>query len=102
MRADIYLHIFGYVKSRQKAKTLIEGGYVFLNGDKIAKPSFEIDETILHEVTINDNCIYVSRGGLKLEAILNYANIDVNDKICIDIGASTGGFTDCLLKRGAK
>ena len=102
MRADLYLYSNGYTKSRQKAKDLIENNCVIIDKKEVSKPSFEIDDTILHEVIINDNCIYVSRGGLKLEAILNYANIDVNNKICIDIGASTGGFTDCLLKKGAK
>lgn len=102
MRADLYLYSNGYTKSRQKAKDLIESNCVIIDKKEVTKPSFEIDDSINHEVIINDNCIYVSRGGLKLEAILNHANIDVNDKICIDIGASTGGFTDCLLKRGAK
>ncbi len=101
MRADLYLFTYGYVKSRQKAKVLIENQCVLLDGRVLSKPSYEVDEQISHSVEVSDNCIYVSRGGLKLEAILDYAKIDVNGKICLDIGASTGGFTDCLLKRGA-
>ena len=93
---------YGYVKSRQKAKNLIENNNVKLNGKLISKPSFDIDENLTHNVEIFDNCPYVSRGGLKLEAILDYQEIDIKNKICLDIGASTGGFTDCLIKRGAK
>ena len=101
MRADVYLYTFGYVKSRQKAKTLIECGYVFLNGEKIIKPALELDENIEYEILIKDPCPYVSRGGLKLEKILDTYNINVKGKIAIDIGASTGGFTHCLLIYGA-
>ena len=71
MRADVYLYTFGYVKSRQKAKTLIESGYVYLNGDKILKPATELDENLECEIEVKDPCPYVSRGGLKLEKILN-------------------------------
>lgn len=102
MRIDLYLYSNGYVKSRQKAKNLIENGCVCVDGKTVNKPSYDIDELISHEIDVSDNCIYVSRGGLKLEGILNHAEIQVNDKICLDIGASTGGFTDCLLKHGAK
>ena len=102
MRLDVYLFQNNYVKSRQKAKSLIEGGNVKFNGNVITKASYEVNTTIENSITINDDCIYVSRGGLKLEAILKSANIDVTGLICVDIGASTGGFTDCLLKNGAK
>ena len=101
MRVDLYLFNYGYVKSRQKAKSLIESDCVLIDGKVVDKPSYEINELASHNVEITDNCIYVSRGGLKLEAMLNYAKLDINGKICLDIGASTGGFTDCLLKRGA-
>lgn len=101
MRVDLYLFNNGYVKSRQKAKVLIESGCVLIDGRAVSKPSVDVDELSEHIVEISDNCIYVSRGGLKLEGILDYAKIDVSNKICLDIGASTGGFTDCLLKRGA-
>ena len=102
MRADVYLYTFGYVKSRQKAKNLIEDGCVIINGDKISKPAYELNETLGYNIEINDPCPYVSRGGLKLEKILDVYNINVEDKSAIDIGASTGGFTHCLLTRGVK
>ncbi len=102
IRLDLYLSSFGYVKSRQKAKSLIEDGYVLVNSQKITKPSFLIDEDKEHKIQISDPCPYVSRGGLKLEGAIKGSGIDVFGKIAIDIGASTGGFTDCLLKHGAK
>lgn len=102
MRLDIYLYQYGYLKSRQKAKTLIESQNVKVNGQIITKPSYEIDESSEYVIEIVQDCPYVSRGGLKLESILTYANIEVDNMTCIDIGASSGGFTDCLLKNGAK
>ncbi len=102
MRLDLYLFANGYVKSRQKAKTLIENGGVKIDGKIIKKPSYEVSDSETISVEIEDSCPYVSRGGLKIEAIIKEANITVNDKVCLDIGASTGGFTDCLLKHGAK
>lgn len=101
MRLDIYLYQFGYLKSRQKAKSLIELENVKVNGKIVNKPSYEIDETIKYEIEIIQDCPYVSRGGLKLEGILSYGNVIPEGKVCIDIGASSGGFTDCLLKKGA-
>lgn len=102
MRADLYLFNYGYVKSRQKAKTLIEDGYVFFNGVKILKPSYDIDESGEYSVEIKDPCPYVSRGGLKLEKAINEFNISLRDKVALDIGASTGGFTHCMLINGAR
>ena len=102
MRLDLFLAKLECVKSRQKAKSLIEGGYVKINGTKITKPSFLVDESSNLTIEIDDPCPYVSRGGLKLEKILQECNISVENKIALDIGASTGGFTDCLLKHGAK
>ncbi len=102
MRLDVYLFTYGYCKSRQKAKLLIEGNSVNVNGKIINKPSFDIDEAQEYSISINDTCPYVSRGGLKLKAIIDYTKISVKDLVCIDIGASTGGFTDCLIKEGAK
>lgn len=101
MRADLYLFHNGYVKSRQKAKNLIENGSVKINGSVVTKASFEV--TVGNNIIeIEDTCPYVSRGGLKLEAILRLTNADIENKICLDIGASTGGFTHCLLLNGAK
>lgn len=101
IRLDVFLTNNGYIRSRQRAKALIEGGYVIVNSKKITKPSFLIDESITQKIEINDPCPYVSRGGLKLEKMINEGNVDFNGKIVIDIGASTGGFTDCSLKHGA-
>ena len=102
MRLDVFLFQNKYVKSRQKAKVLIEDGNVKLDGKVIFKSSYDVKEDEEHIVEIVDNCPYVSRGGLKLEKLLKEAKIDVNEKICVDIGASTGGFTHCLLTKGAK
>ena len=101
MRADLYLFQNGYVKSRQRAKMLIDEGNVKINGKIVTKPSLEISDGE-NFIEILDSCPYVSRGGLKLEAILKLTNADIENKVCLDIGASTGGFTHCLLKNGAK
>ena len=100
MRLDVYLFSKGYVKSRQKAKALIEDGNVTVDNIIIKKPAYEIDENIEYIIQINDTCPYVSRGGLKLEKMLNQLCLDLNGKEAIDIGASTGGFTHCLLLNG--
>ena len=102
MRIDLFLFKNDYVKSRQKAKTLVEEGNVKVDGEVIKKPSYDIDECSKHLVEIFDDCPYVSRGGLKLESIIKHLNYDINGKVCVDIGASTGGFTHCLLLNGAK
>lgn len=93
--------MFGYAKSRQNAKVLIESGNVLLDGKPIAKPSQDIDESIEHNIQISNRPRFVSRGGEKLDFALNAFNVNVDGTVCIDIGASTGGFTDCLLQRGA-
>ena len=100
MRLDLYLFQEGYTKSRQRAKSLIEEGCVRLDGLVIKKPSYDISSKE-HKIEITDECPYVSRGGLKLEGILKATNTDVNGTVCLDIGASTGGFTHCLLLNGA-
>ena len=100
MRLDVYLSSNGLVKSRQKAKTLIEEGNVTVDSVTVKKPSFEIDELTEHKIEIYDSCPYVSRGGLKLEKILSLLGLDLEGKTAIDIGASTGGFTHCLLLNG--
>lgn len=88
-------------KSRQSAKTLIENGNVKIDGKLITKPSLNIDENIEHNIEIVNKPKFVSRGGEKLEHAINTFSVDVKDAICVDIGASTGGFTDCLLQHGA-
>ena len=99
MRADIYLVENGLVESRNKASRLISDGKVLLDGHLIKKPSENIDGE--HKIEILEDDKYVGRGGLKLEGALEAFKVDVAGKRCIDVGASTGGFTDCLLQRGA-
>ena len=100
MRADLYLVENGYVKSRTAARKYIERGHALLDGKVIAKPSQDVSEGE-HTVEILERERYVSRGGLKLEGALTAFGIDVKHMRAADIGASTGGFTDCLLQAGA-
>lgn len=102
MRVDVFLSEFGYSKSRSQSQRMIESGAVFVDGLQIKKSSEEIDSEISHSVEILKTEKYVSRGGLKLEGALERFKIDVEGLDAIDIGASTGGFTDCLLKRNVK
>ncbi len=89
------------VQSRQRAKSLIMAGMVFVNGKKIDKVGTLIDQEA--DIYLKEKDIpYVSRGGLKLKTALDGFKIDVKNRICLDVGASTGGFTDCLLQYGAK
>ena len=101
MRVDVFLAATGRAKSREAAKRLIEAGRVSIDGAAVAKASENVDETAEHRVTIAETDEFVSRGGLKLEAALDAFKIDVTGMRAADIGASTGGFTDCLLRRGA-
>lgn len=101
MRADVFLFTHGFARSRSHACALIKDG-VFISGEKISKPSFMIpDDTPAHAVKIERESPFVSRGGLKLEAALKAFHVDVKGFCVLDIGASTGGFTDCLLRYGA-
>jgi 23S rRNA (cytidine1920-2'-O)/16S rRNA (cytidine1409-2'-O)-methyltransferase len=102
MRVDVYLAAAGYTQSRKKAQDLIDAGVVKIDGVTVKKSSLVINESVEHNVVIEQPFLYVSRGGVKLEAALNVFKINVNRKKALDVGASTGGFTDCLLKRGAK
>ena len=102
IRVDVYLVSEGYSKSRESAQRSIEAGLVMIDGKPIKKPSEKIDETVEHSVECENTIAYVGRGGLKLEAALDAFGIDPSGKTCFDVGASTGGFTDCLIKRGAK
>ncbi len=102
MRLDAYIVLKHPELSRSRAKALIEGGSVTLDGKNITKPSVSVDETYEHTLEINLSDIpYVSRGGFKLAGALDAFEVDVTGLVCADIGASTGGFTDCLLQRGA-
>lgn len=98
-RADKIMLSRGLAESRHKAQALIMAGVVFSEGRRVEKPGQKIgmDE----EVSIKARMPYVSRGGLKLEEALDAFGISVEEKVAADLGASTGGFTDCLLQRGA-
>lgn len=101
MRADVFLYEKGYCESRTKAAAACKEGRLFVNGKNITKSSFEINEG--DEIELKDGGLrYVGRGGLKMEGAIKAFALDVFGKICVDIGASTGGFTDCLLQNGAK
>jgi 23S rRNA (cytidine1920-2'-O)/16S rRNA (cytidine1409-2'-O)-methyltransferase len=90
----------GLVQSRERARALILAGRVLVNEQKIDKPGASVAADSAVRL-LGDDMPYVSRGALKLEAALDHWQIDVNNRACLDIGASTGGFTDCLLQRGA-
>ena len=99
-RLDVRLVELGFFPSREKAKAVIMAGQVYADGQKADKPGMEISEQTVLEVR-GDTLRYVSRGGLKLEKALQVFPICLKEKICMDIGASTGGFTDCMLQNGA-
>jgi 23S rRNA (cytidine1920-2'-O)/16S rRNA (cytidine1409-2'-O)-methyltransferase len=98
-RLDRRLVALRLAESREKAKRLILAGAVRVNGQVAGKPSDLVSEEAKLEVAAAEK--YVSRGGYKLEAVFGAFQIDCAGKVCVDIGASTGGFTDCLLQRGA-
>ena len=98
-RLDVLLVDKAITKSRKIASDLIKEGKVFVNGKKIDKPSKEFSEDT--EIFVTEMPKYVSRAGLKLESALERFSVDVKAKVAIDIGSSTGGFTDCLLQKGA-
>lgn len=100
MRIDSYLLLHGYFDSRTKAQQAICRGEVFVDGVKMAKPSFSVCEGC--KIEIKAQVSYVSLGGYKMQKALDDFAFNVNDLIVADIGSSTGGFTDCLLQRGAK
>lgn len=100
MRIDVYLAEKGLVKSRERAKSLIKSGQILADGKVVSKPSLEVAEDVKIEI-IGEQLKYVGRGGLKLEKAIAVFGIDLAERVCIDIGASTGGFTDCMLRNGA-
>lgn len=100
VRLDRLLVANGLVESREKARALILEGKVLVNDIKVDKAGTPVDPDA--SLNVLQKIPYVSRGGLKLETALRSFNIDVDDKIAMDVGASTGGFTDCLLQHGAK
>jgi 23S rRNA (cytidine1920-2'-O)/16S rRNA (cytidine1409-2'-O)-methyltransferase len=98
-RIDILLVEKGLVESREKARVMVMEGAVTADSRTIVKPSTLVNEDA--DVQILQGPAFVSRGGLKLEYALDQLQIDINGLVAVDVGASTGGFTDCLLKRGA-
>ena len=99
-RLDVLLTERMFAESRAKAQAIIMAGQVYVNGQKADKPGISYEETVDIEVR-GDTCPYVSRGGLKLEKALRDFGVDPTGFVCSDSGASTGGFTDCLLQQGA-
>jgi 23S rRNA (cytidine1920-2'-O)/16S rRNA (cytidine1409-2'-O)-methyltransferase len=99
-RLDLELMERGLVQSRELAKRLIMAGSVLVNGQKVFKPSTEVKSD--DEITVLEKPKYVSRGGYKLEGAIKDFGINPESRVCLDVGSSTGGFTDCLLKHGAK
>ncbi len=99
-RLDLFLQSKGFSESREKAKQLILGNCVYVNERAATKPSLKVTE--LDKIEVKNNFEYVSRGASKLEKAVNYFRISLNNAVAADIGASTGGFTDYLIKNHAK
>ena len=100
VRLDVLLTEKGLQESRQKAQATIMSGLVYINGQRVDKPGAAVDPEA--DVQVRGNTLrYVSRGGLKLEKAMAVWPIELTGKICMDVGASTGGFTDCMLQNGA-
>ena len=99
-RLDVAVFEGGYAPSREKAKAIIMAGQVYVNNQKVDKAGFELKEGDKLEVR-GKTLKYVSRGGLKLEKAMKCFPLTPKGKVCMDIGASTGGFTDCMLQNGA-
>ena len=101
-RLDVILVNRGLASSREKAKTIIMAGDVFVNGQREDKPGTSFDETKITSLEVKGNELpFVSRGGLKLDKAVKNFGFSLQDAVCMDIGASTGGFTDCMLQNGA-
>jgi len=100
-RLDVILVNGGYAESREKAKAIIMSGNVYVNGQKEDKAGTSFDPNKIQLEVRGSSLKYVSRGGLKLEKAMEQWQFDLQDCVCMDIGASTGGFTDCMLQNGA-
>ena len=99
VRLDVMLAERGLAESREKAQALVLAGEVLVDGVKARKPGQSVSPEA--DLKVLQRPLYVGRGGLKLEAAIDRFNIQVSGRVCLDVGASTGGFTDCLLQRGA-
>ncbi len=103
MRLDAYLAASGLARSRTHAQKLIEGGFITVDGKTVTKVSYPVEESPGTQIAVTGEPYpFVGRGGMKLEAALTTFSVDVSGMTAVDVGASTGGFTDCLLRRGAK
>ena len=100
-RLDVILVKQGFAPSREKAKAILMAGNVFVDGQREDKAGTTFDESRIHIEIKGSSLKYVSRGGLKLEKAMTHFGVELQDKICMDVGASTGGFTDCMLQNGA-
>lgn len=100
-RLDKYLTDLGYFETKSKASSAILAGHVKINDEYITKSGFQINPAKEYDIVVK-TMPYVSRGGFKLKKALDAFNFSPKDRICFDAGASTGGFTDCLLQNGAK
>lgn len=98
-RLDVLVTTLGLCESREQAQRLILAGEVSVKGQVISKPGTKVEESL--PITVRNKPRYVSRGGLKLEGALKAFPVPAEGKVCLDIGSSTGGFTDCLLQHGA-
>ena len=101
-RLDVILVQEGYAPSREKAKAIIMSGNVFVDGQREDKAGTTFDLSKIKLEVRGATLPYVSRGGLKLEKALKHFDLSLTHKVCVDIGASTGGFTDCMLQNGAR
>ena len=99
-RLDVLMVKRNLAESREKAKAILMSGIVYVDGQKEDKAGTFFEDTAVIEVR-GHTLAYVSRGGLKLEKAMNRFHLDLKDKVCMDVGASTGGFTDCMLQNGA-
>ncbi|MCM1327810.1 MAG: TlyA family RNA methyltransferase [Ruminococcus sp.] len=100
VRLDVFLAERGLAKSRERAKELIKAGHVFVDGRAVTKPAYEVGESSEVKI-VGGQLKYVGRGGLKLEKAIAEFGIELEGRVCADIGASAGGFTDCMLQNGA-
>ena len=100
-RLDVLMVERGLAESREKAKAIIMSGNVFVDGQREDKAGASFPEKAVIEVK-GSPLKYVSRGGLKLEKAMSHFDVELYDKVCMDVGSSTGGFTDCMLQNGAK
>jgi 23S rRNA (cytidine1920-2'-O)/16S rRNA (cytidine1409-2'-O)-methyltransferase len=99
-RIDLVMVQQGLAESREKAKRLVYAGEVWMSNQRVNKPGVKVDS--FADIYVQRPPSFVSRGGEKLDYAVKYFNLNLQNKVCIDIGSSTGGFTDCMLKHGAK